>query len=80
MPDTFQTLVPGYLPAPLIDPFSGAELKFRHDGGGYKIYSIGSNRKDDGGEWERHSDLQLSRRGNPLDVGIEVGSWPRKAN
>ena len=80
MPDTLQTLVPGYLPAPLIDPFSGGELKFRHDGVGYKIYSIGSNRKDDGGEWERSSDLQLSRRGNPLDIGIEVGSWPRKVN
>ena len=67
------------LPA-LIDPYSGAELKYRHDGNGYKVYSIGANRKDDGGAWEQHSDLQLSRRGNPPDVGIAVAHSDVKAN
>jgi hypothetical protein len=73
LPETLDRLVPDYLPAPLVDPFSGKELKYRHDADGYKVYSVGSNRTDDGGEWEQHSDLQLSRRGNPPDIGIAVG-------
>jgi hypothetical protein len=72
LPETLEKLVPDYLSAPLIDPFSGEELKYRHDDAGYKVYSIGANRKDDGGEWEQHSDLQFGRRGNPSDVGIVV--------
>lgn len=72
LPDTLRQLVPAYLPEPLIDPFTGDELRYRHGPEGYKIYSVGANRKDDGGEWEQHSDLQLSRRGNPLDIGIVV--------
>lgn len=74
LPETLDRLVPDYLSAPLLDPYSGEELKYHHDATGYKVYSVGSNRKDDGGEWEQHSDLQLSRRGNPPDIGIAVGS------
>jgi hypothetical protein len=44
------------------------------------VYSIGANRQDDGGVWEQHSDLQLSRRGNPLDIGIAVNVPTVKAN
>jgi len=73
VPQSLQALMPQYLSSPLIDPFSGSELKFRRGSTGYRIYSVGANRKDDGGEWEQYSDLQLSRRGNPLDIGIEVG-------
>jgi hypothetical protein len=76
-PATLQQLVPAYLPAPLIDPYTGTELRYWHDCGGFKVYSVGIDRKDDGGKWERHSDLQQSRRGNPADVGIEVGLSPR---
>jgi len=72
LPETLAKLVPDYLSAPLIDPFSGDELKYRRDAAGYKVYSVGANRKDDGGQWEQHSDLQLGRRGNPPDVGIAV--------
>jgi len=71
-PDTLQQLVPQYLAAPLIDPYSGAELKYQCDAIGFKVYSVGANRNDDGGKWEQHSDLQLSRRGNPPDIGIVV--------
>ena len=76
-PAALKQLVPTYLSAPLIDPYTGTELRYWHDCGGFKVYSVGINRKDDGGQWEQHSDLQQSRRGNPLDVGIEVGVWPR---
>jgi hypothetical protein len=76
-PATLQQLVPAYLPALLIDPYTGTELRYWRDCGGFKVYSVGINRKDDGGKWEHHSDLQQSRRGNPSDVGIEVAVWPR---
>jgi hypothetical protein len=80
-PETLQQLAPEYLPGPLIDPYDGSPLKYRYDASGYRVYSVGANRKDDGGVWEQHSDLQLSRRGNPLDIGIAVRSIPaRKAN
>ena len=77
-PDSLRKLIPEYLPSLPIDPYSGAELTLRRDSAGYKIYSVGANRKDDRGEWEQHSDLQLSRRGDPPDVGIVVDSWPQK--
>lgn len=76
-PVALDKLVPTYLPAPLIDPYTGTELRYWRDCGGFKVYSVGINRKDDGGKWEQHSDLQQSRRGNPADVGSEVGLWPR---
>jgi hypothetical protein len=76
-PATLQQLVPAYLSAPLVDPYTGGEFHYWHDCGGFKVYSVGINRKDDGGTWEQHSDLQQSRRGNPADIGIEVGVWPR---
>jgi hypothetical protein len=71
-PGTLQQLVPDYFPSPQVDPFSGSEFKYQCDANGYKVYSVGANRKDDGGQWEQHSDLQLSRRGNPPDIGIIV--------
>lgn len=76
-PATLQQLVPEYLAAPLVDPYTGGEFRYWEKCGGYKVYSVGINRKDDGGVFEQHSDLQQSRRGNPADVGIEVGLWPR---
>jgi hypothetical protein len=75
-PAALRDLVPAYLAAPLVDPFTGSELLYRRDGARYKVYSVGFNRQDDGGAWEQRSDLQIGRRGNPKDVGIAVGSWP----
>ena len=77
VPAALAQLVPRYLAAPLIDPYTGTELRYWHDCGGFKVYSVGINREDDGGKWDQHSDLQQSRRGSPADVGIEVGLRPR---
>jgi hypothetical protein len=77
LPAALHDLIPEYLSAPLIDPYSGKELQYRRgDRSQYKVYSVGTNRKDDGGVWEQHSDLQLSRRGDPPDIGIAVGASP----
>ncbi|MEO8077622.1 MAG: hypothetical protein ABI818_14935 [Acidobacteriota bacterium] len=74
LPATLADLVPAYLEAPLLDPFTAAPLVYRPDGKRYKVYSVGFNRKDDGGAWDSPSDLQTGRRGNPLDVGISGGA------
>lgn len=76
LPATLQDLIPEYLSAPLIDPYTGKEFTYRHDRRNYKVYSAGINRQDDGGEWEQNSDLQVTRRGNPPDIGISVGARP----
>jgi hypothetical protein len=77
LPASLRSLVPVYLSRPLTDPYSGAELLYKSSGNSYKVYSVGSNRRDDGGSWEQRSDLQMSRRGDPLDVGIAVNPSPK---
>jgi hypothetical protein len=77
LPASLGELIPEYLSSPLIDPYTDRELQYRRgDGSKYKVYSVGFNRRDDGGVWEQHSDLQSSRRGDPPDIGISVGPWP----
>jgi hypothetical protein len=78
-PAALRDLMPAYLAAPLIDPYTGHELKYQREGSRYKVYSVGFNRQDDGGVWEQRSDLLTTRRGHPKDVGIAVGVWPAAA-
>jgi hypothetical protein len=50
MPDTLEALTPGYLPLPEYDPFTQAELlRYRVNDGDAVFYSVGPNKKDDGG-------------------------------
>jgi hypothetical protein len=72
LPDALQDLSSNYLSTQPIDPYTGKPLIYRQDGKSFKVYSVGINRRDDGGVWDPPSDLQSSRRGNPLDVGIAV--------
>jgi hypothetical protein len=50
MPPDVGALVPAYLDSVPIDPFTGKDMRFTKDGGGYVAYSVGSNRRDDGGD------------------------------
>ena len=72
LPSSLHDLVPQYLQLRLIDPYSGAEVKYVASGDGFKVYTVGSNKRDDGGTWEQRSDLMLARRGDPADIGIAV--------
>lgn len=74
LPNSLADLVPEFLAVPLMDPFSGREMLYRRDDAGFKVYSVGHNGRDDGSQWEQSSDLQQSRRGEPLDIGISVGA------
>ena len=75
LPGSLTNLIPAFLEAPLVDSYTGRELIYRPESGGYKVYSVGIDRYDDGGVWDMASDLQMSRRGNPKDVGVAVRVW-----
>ena len=49
-PETLASLVPTYLAAVPIDPYSDRPLVYRRTDDGYLLYSVGSNRVDDGGQ------------------------------
>ena len=49
-PTALSELTPSYLDAVLTDPFDGQPLRYRKQGAGYVLYSIGSDLKDDGGK------------------------------
>ncbi|MHC4584597.1 MAG: hypothetical protein ACYS3N_08690 [Planctomycetota bacterium] len=49
IPDTLTELVPTYLDAVPKDPFDGSELRYRKLESGFVVYSVGEDKKDDGG-------------------------------
>jgi len=49
LPETLSALVPEYLPAVPIDPFTGEALRYRKRDKGFVVYSVGADRQDDGG-------------------------------
>ena len=70
LPENWNAL--SQIQAPLVDPFSGLPLKILVSGDRYVVYSIGANRRDDGGDVEP----QVWQVGQPFrrapDVGISV--------
>jgi len=48
-PAALSELTPDYLAATQADPFDGQPLRYRQNGGGYLLYSIGPDRQDDSG-------------------------------
>lgn len=64
LPASLQDLVPAYLPSAPLDPFSGKSLVFAKDARGYLAYSVGPDRRDDGGR-----DLS--------DKYASATAWPR---
>ena len=53
------------------DPFSGAPLLYRQGPEGYRVYSVGANNRDDGGDLGRFSWDAGSQRYAP-DVGVRI--------
>lgn len=73
-PPALDALVPSYLPAVPIDPFSGAPIIYKPGPHVYVLYSVDTNRKDDGGAlYGVGSRGQLMpRTGERRDLGIRV--------
>jgi hypothetical protein len=72
LPDSLDQLVPKYLASSPIDPYSadGASLIYRLSGDGYLLYSIGPDRRDDGGEFGVWAETSNSKR--PLDIDVDT--------
>jgi hypothetical protein len=49
LPEALSDLVPDYLPSVPIDPYSGQPLVYRPQGESFLLYSVGQDRRDDGG-------------------------------
>lgn len=76
-PATLALLVPDYLPAVPIDPFAadGAEIRYVRESGRDRLYSVGRNGLDDGGERIAGEDIGLDKQPDfvlYLDVGSET--------
>jgi hypothetical protein len=73
-PASLDALVPGYLTAVPIDPFTGRPLVYTVSGTEYRIYSVDTDLKDDRGAiYGVGSRAQLQpRQGQPRDLGLRV--------
>jgi hypothetical protein len=67
--DRLEELVPEVLPAVPLDPFTGQPLVYRPTTDGPLLYSLGYDRRDDGGQpLERgRGDIRLDARPQPAD-------------
>jgi len=65
-PEDLRALVPKFLPSVPSDPYDGKPLRYRKLAKGFKVWSVGRNRKDDGGvkvrDWWRRGDLVLESK------------------
>ena len=63
LPEDLEALVPAFLSVAPRDPFDGRALRYHKLPHGYRIYSVGEDRRDDGGRVKRTGDTAAS----PLD-------------
>ncbi len=80
VPDTLQKLVPRYADAVLPDPFTGKPLKYRSDANRCVVYSLGTNKKDNGGMDEDQKDIVFTvKKANDTSPGDaeETANSPR---
>ena len=73
-PASLAALTPAFLASVPKDPFSAEPLVYRSDSGGYVIYSVDSNRRDDHGAMYGHGSAVAVHVGpqSPRDFGIRV--------
>ena len=79
LPGALGQLVPEYLPAVPIDPFSGGEIRYLKAADRVVVYSVGLNEQDDGGEKIEYPVLRsgaLQNRRAPPDFGVSIRAAP----
>ena len=74
MPSSLDALVPAFLPRLPEDPFSGKPLLYKQELQAYVIYSVDTNRRDDGGVLYGFGAAQEKHVGpqSPRDFGVRV--------
>jgi len=73
-PADLPSLVPAFLPAVPVDPFSGEPLVYKPSAADYLLYSVDANRKDDGGQIYGIGSLNPMPLPRVRDYGIRV-TW-----
>ena len=68
MPERLDELLPAYLPALPVDPYSGAPVRLHAEPRGFSAYSIGSDGRDDTGDVVAASGSAAA----PRDVGARI--------
>jgi hypothetical protein len=74
-PASLNELVPNYLAAVPKDPFSDEPLRYRADGKSFVVYSIGQDRRDDGGKFGNHQQ-SIFEAGYDLDIDTMLRPQP----
>lgn len=75
LPERLEVLVPAYLDAVPLDPFTGTSLLYRQDAHGFTVYSVGEDMTDDGGVLIGHASLKVvGDKMPPFDVGIRINN------
>ncbi|MEN6306710.1 MAG: hypothetical protein ABFD91_03060 [Anaerohalosphaeraceae bacterium] len=67
LPETLEDLVPGYLPEVYVDPFDGKPLKYRQDYPGYRVWGVGEDGIDNGGQ-----ERDINDKKKPYDEVVRV--------
>ena len=67
LPAVLDNLCPAYIDSLPLDPFTGKNLLFSNDEETYVVYSVGTNRQDDGGFTIRKVDEK-----SPQDCGLRI--------
>jgi hypothetical protein len=77
LPDALDALVPAYLSAVPRDPFSGGPIVYKPAGDSYQVYSVDTNRVDNGGSFYGTGSLNPMPQPKERDFGLKVPLTPR---
>jgi hypothetical protein len=61
LPQTLEELVPTYLKSVPTDPVNDQPMRYSHQDGSYRVWSVAMDRQDDGGQQSPDSDLKKLR-------------------
>lgn len=75
LPDSVDALALAYIAIPPIDPFSGRPLRMVKASDGFSVYSVNTNRRDDGGQFGTFGPPNsVAGQRFALDLGIRVSN------
>ncbi len=81
LPARLDEVTPAFLDKIPFDPFSGKPMLYRVEDGGYVVYSVGPDRKDDGGVTSRAKNagfMDLRQTSGSRCIGANHGDGVRK--
>jgi hypothetical protein len=74
LPESMAELAPLLRPENSIDPYSGNPLIYRREGKSYRLYSVGRDLLDDGGQFSNWQ-VYLATQGFDLDLDTQIRKW-----